>query len=45
MGLNEDIDAMAEWLTGEQIADIIFQRMDAEEAQWSPIFHNNRDKG
>lgn len=34
MGLNEDVDKMAEWLTEEQITNILLQRMDAEEAQW-----------
>lgn len=35
MGLNEDCDAMAEWLTEEQITRILLQRMDAEEAEWN----------
>ena len=38
MGLNEDADKMAEWLTEEQITNILLQRMDADEAQWNPNF-------
>ena len=34
MGLNEDVDAMAEWLTEEQITDILLWRMAAEEEGW-----------
>jgi len=34
MGLNEDVDKMTEWLTEEQITNILLQRMDADEAQW-----------
>jgi hypothetical protein len=35
MGLNEDVDKMTEWLTQEQITNILLQRMDAEESQWN----------
>lgn len=34
MGLNEDVNQMLEWLTEDQVTDIILWRMAFEEEQW-----------